>query len=158
MFKSKTKNSGKNKRVSKSFFSAKFPFHDEQSQKKDIKIATSLPDKPSQRVQHLCISIGIHILPYLTVNTPNRIFYNLQLQPVTGKYLHSRNMYSVQDSKYLKNKSNIVKHVKPTSFKGSLTRDFRHQIFFHKSVSPRPLSIPLGPFRIFSKIRGYIRK
>ena len=26
--------------------------------------------------------------------------------------------------------------------------------FFHKSVSPGPLSIPLGPFRIFSKIRG----
>jgi hypothetical protein len=24
--------------------------------------------------------------------------------------------------------------------------------FFHKSVSPKPLSIPLGPFQIFSKI------
>jgi hypothetical protein len=35
--------------------------------------------------------------------------------------------------------------------KGSLTRDF-----FHKSVSPAPLSIPLGPFQIFSKIRGDI--
>jgi hypothetical protein len=33
--------------------------------------------------------------------------------------------------------------------------DFR---FFYESVSPRPLSIPLGPFRIFSKIRGDIRK
>ncbi len=42
--------------------------------------------------------------------------------------------------------------------KGSLTRDFQYQIFFHKSVSPRPLSIPLGPFRIFSKIRGDIRE
>ncbi len=29
--------------------------------------------------------------------------------------------------------------------------------FFHESVSPKPLSIPLGPFRIFSKIRGDIR-
>ncbi len=28
--------------------------------------------------------------------------------------------------------------------------------FFHESVSPKPLSIPLGPFRIFSKIRGDI--
>ncbi len=25
-------------------------------------------------------------------------------------------------------------------------------------MSPRPLSIPLGPFRIFSKIRGDIRE
>jgi hypothetical protein len=32
--------------------------------------------------------------------------------------------------------------------------DFR---FFYESVSPKPLSIPLGPFRIFSKIRGDIR-
>jgi hypothetical protein len=30
--------------------------------------------------------------------------------------------------------------------------------FFHESVSPQPKSIPLGPFRIFSKIRGDIRK
>ncbi len=43
-------------------------------------------------------------------------------------------------------------------FKGSLTREFRLQVFFHKSVSPGPLSIPLGPFRIFSKIRGDNRK
>ena len=30
--------------------------------------------------------------------------------------------------------------------------------FFHESVSPRPPSIPLEPFRIFSKIRGDIRE
>jgi hypothetical protein len=30
--------------------------------------------------------------------------------------------------------------------------------FFHESVSPQPQSIPLGPFQIFSKIRGDIRK
>jgi hypothetical protein len=29
--------------------------------------------------------------------------------------------------------------------------------FFHESVSPKNLSIPLRPFRIFSKIRGDIR-
>ena len=31
------------------------------------------------------------------------------------------------------------------------------QFFFHESVSPKPLSISLGPFRIFSKSRGDIR-
>ncbi len=31
-------------------------------------------------------------------------------------------------------------------------------IFFHESVSPRPPSIPLEPFWIFSKLRGDIRK
>jgi hypothetical protein len=29
--------------------------------------------------------------------------------------------------------------------------------FFHESVSPKPLSIPLRPFQIFSKICGDIR-
>ncbi len=42
--------------------------------------------------------------------------------------------------------------------KGSLTRDFRLQVFFHKSVSLGPLSIPLGPFKFFSKILGDIRE
>ncbi len=36
-----------------------------------------------------------------------------------------------------------------------------HEIFsfriFHESVSPGPLSMPLGPFQIFSKIHGDIR-
>ncbi len=36
-------------------------------------------------------------------------------------------------------------------------RDLRIKVFFHESVSPKPLSISLGPFRIFSKIRGDIR-
>jgi hypothetical protein len=38
----------------------------------------------------------------------------------------------------------------------SVTR-FSTSDFFHESVSPKPLSIPLGSFRIFSKIRGDIR-
>jgi hypothetical protein len=29
--------------------------------------------------------------------------------------------------------------------------------FFHESFSPKPLIKPIGPFRIFSKIRGDIR-
>jgi len=42
-------------------------------------------------------------------------------------------------------------------FKGSLTRDFSSSGFFHESVSPWPLSILLGPYRIFTKIRADIR-
>ncbi len=41
-------------------------------------------------------------------------------------------------------------------FKGTVSRDFL-LLFFYESVSPQPQSIPLGPFRIFSKIRGDIR-
>ncbi len=37
-------------------------------------------------------------------------------------------------------------------FKGTVSRDFLTSGCFHKSVSPKPLSIPLGPFEIFSKI------
>jgi hypothetical protein len=38
-----------------------------------------------------------------------------------------------------------------------VSRDFLLLVFFHESVSPQPLSIPLGRFRIFSKICGDIR-
>jgi hypothetical protein len=38
----------------------------------------------------------------------------------------------------------------------SVTRFFASGFF--ESVSPQPQSIPLGPFQIFSKIRGDIRK
>ncbi len=43
------------------------------------------------------------------------------------------------------------------SLKGTVSRDFLLLVFLHESVSPKPLSIPLGPFRIFSKIREDIR-
>jgi hypothetical protein len=39
-------------------------------------------------------------------------------------------------------------------FKGSLTRDFEFRLFL---IFPEPLSSPLGPFRIFTKILGDIR-
>ncbi len=42
-------------------------------------------------------------------------------------------------------------------FKGTVLRDLLLLVFFHESVSAKPLSIPLGPFRIFSKILGDIR-
>ncbi len=41
-------------------------------------------------------------------------------------------------------------------FKGTVPRDFRLQVFLRISF-PQPLRIPIGPFRIFSKIRGDIR-
>jgi hypothetical protein len=44
-----------------------------------------------------------------------------------------------------------------TSLRDSVTRFFASG-FFHVSVFPQPQSIPLGPFEIFSKIRGDIRK
>jgi hypothetical protein len=37
-------------------------------------------------------------------------------------------------------------------------RRFSTSDFFHESVSPRPPSIPLEPFLIFSKIRGKFRE
>jgi hypothetical protein len=42
-------------------------------------------------------------------------------------------------------------------YRDSVTRFFTSG-FFHESVSPQPQRIPLGPFQIFSKIRGDIRK
>ncbi len=42
--------------------------------------------------------------------------------------------------------------------KGVWHEIFDLSFFFHESVSPRPPSIPLGPFWIFSKIRGDIRE
>ncbi len=42
-------------------------------------------------------------------------------------------------------------------FKGTVSRDFLLLVFFHESVSSKPLIIPLGLFRIFSKIHGDIR-
>jgi hypothetical protein len=41
-------------------------------------------------------------------------------------------------------------------FKGTVSRDFLLLVFY-ESVTPQPQSITLGPFRIFSKIRGDIR-
>jgi hypothetical protein len=41
---------------------------------------------------------------------------------------------------------------------GTVSQDFLLLVFFHESVSPQPQSIPLRPFRFFSKIRGDIRQ
>jgi hypothetical protein len=38
-----------------------------------------------------------------------------------------------------------------TQFKETISRDFRHLAFFHESITPRPLSIPLGPFQFLKK-------
>jgi len=42
-------------------------------------------------------------------------------------------------------------------FQGKVSRDFLLVVFFMNQFPPQPLSIPLGPFQIFSKIRGDIR-
>ncbi len=43
--------------------------------------------------------------------------------------------------------------------KGSRTRDFLLQVFFHESVSPGLMSIPLGPVQnFFENSRRYFRK
>ncbi len=51
----------------------------------------------------------------------------------------------------------FLKLVASGPLKESDTR-FSTSGFFHESVSPRPPSIPLEPFWIFSKIRGDIRE
>ncbi len=43
-------------------------------------------------------------------------------------------------------------------FKGTVSRDFLLLVFFMGQFRTQPQSIPLRPFRIFSKIRGDIRK
>jgi hypothetical protein len=50
----------------------------------------------------------------------------------------------------------IVNTIKAICQRDSVTR-FSISGFFHESVSPHPQSISLGPFLIFSKIRGDIR-
>jgi hypothetical protein len=49
----------------------------------------------------------------------------------------------------------VQQELKPIviTFKGSLTRDFQLQVFFMNQCPPGPW-VPLGPFQIFSKIRG----
>jgi hypothetical protein len=49
-----------------------------------------------------------------------------------------------------------MKRLEFSCFKGQCHKVFNF-MFFHKSVSPKPLSILLGPFQILSKIFGDIR-
>jgi hypothetical protein len=44
------------------------------------------------------------------------------------------------------------------ALKGQCVTRFFASGFFHESPSPKALKITVGSFRIFSKIRGYIRK
>jgi len=52
----------------------------------------------------------------------------------------------------------IDKSKKRTFFKGSLTRDFRLQVFFMNKCPPGPQVFHWGRFEFFSKIRGDIRE
>jgi hypothetical protein len=91
----------------------------------------------------------------------NEYFYESQLgQKVwvgakwSEPYKLTLNIHDVTATTRLKAKRHKSKHKE--SLRESVTRFFASG-FFHESVSPKPLSIPLGPFRIFSKIRGIIR-
>ncbi len=44
--------------------------------------------------------------------------------------------------------------IQSTTFKGTVSRDFLLLVFLMNQFPPQPRSIALGPFRIFSKIRG----
>ncbi len=44
------------------------------------------------------------------------------------------------------------------TLKGTVSRDFLLLVFFMNQFPPHSQSIPLGQFRIFSEIRGDIRK
>ncbi len=50
-----------------------------------------------------------------------------------------------------KNHQHPMSFVFKVLFKGTVSRDFFESGFFHESVSPKPLSIQLGRFRIFRK-------
>ncbi len=54
-------------------------------------------------------------------------------------------------NKFLYLKDNAYYNFGHVFFKGTMPRAFLLHIF-DESVSPKPLSIPLGPFQIFSKI------
>jgi hypothetical protein len=41
------------------------------------------------------------------------------------------------------------------TFKGTVPRDVLLQVFFHELISPKALSIPLAPFRIFEKSKWF---
>jgi hypothetical protein len=62
-------------------------------------------------------------------------------------------MYVYAYLQHKRNYFNLICNNNPFfPYKGIVSRDFH----FHESVSPKPLSIPLGLFRIFLKIRGDI--
>jgi hypothetical protein len=92
----------------------------------------------SFRYNHSCTEslFHSHVCPLKTagcllVSIYLQVLYKICTEP---KRLHKRN-----DDRKLK---------------GTVSRDFLLLVFFDESVSPQPQSIALGPFRIFSKIRG----
>ncbi len=80
----------------------------------------------------------------------------LWIVELNGRNSHAR-IWAVLQQQFFIKKSSRLQVTVFTLFKGTVPRDFRLLFFFHESVSPKPLSIPIEPFRIFSKIRGDIR-
>jgi hypothetical protein len=83
---------------------------------------------------------------YSTLNCIKSI-YSLENFYFLKKFSLSKMKYG--DSSLIYSVTHFIKRVSDTRFSTSG--------FFHKSVSPGPLSILLGSFRLFSKIRGDFR-
>jgi hypothetical protein len=70
-------------------------------------------------------------------------------------------MFKAQMAGFRRDKvANVFAHPKTSCFvslKGQCHEVFCFWFFCYESVTPQPQSIPLGPFQIFSKIRGDIR-
>jgi hypothetical protein len=69
-------------------------------------------------------------------------------------YSPSRMMVLKRKKENLQGTPQGVENCNKETFKGTVSRDFLLQVFFHESPSTKPLIITLGSFRIFSKIRG----
>ncbi len=75
---------------------------------------------------------------------------NFYLGPMSHGFLQN-----FPNTKNLVGSHNFVLHfLVGVILKGVWHEIFDFMFFFHESVSPRPPSIPLQPFRFFSKIRG----
>ncbi len=116
------------------------------------------------------------LVDYIVFFTPSYYFMDSEArQHIRETFSFKRNfdlvwfnvLYISANSQKVQNVARYIKQPKESavfplvsyrSVKGSLTRDFRSQFFFHESVSSRPPSIPVGPFWIFSKIRGDVRE
>ncbi len=86
----------------------------------------------------------------------NIIFFslNLLLSDISG--FSQKKPITEPDQPREKNLDPDTQHL--VDITGTVSRDFLLLVFFHETVSPQPQSSPFGPFRIFPKIRGDIRK
>jgi hypothetical protein len=70
--------------------------------------------------------------------------------------MHSREQWTLDKINQWQRR-NLVQKLWRGLIKGTVSRDFLLLVFFMNQFPLKSLSIPIGPFRIFSKIRGDIR-